>query len=119
VVSPASSTFFFYFISESFFATLKQKWDFFCYPVAKKTRVSMGIRRLGNQIPRGIPSTVLYLKGTNGNLVGHRWRATYTLTNNVLLGMSCVLVCFVYYVYICVVYFVQRLVCKYVLCIGK
>jgi hypothetical protein len=44
VVYPASSTFFFYFVGEPFFATLKQKWDFFCYPAAKMTRVSTGTR---------------------------------------------------------------------------
>jgi hypothetical protein len=59
VVCPASSTFFFYFMGESFFATPKQKGIFFYYPAAKRTRVSTGSRRMGNQIPRGIPSTVL------------------------------------------------------------
>jgi hypothetical protein len=31
-------------MGEPFFATLKQKQDFFCYPAAKMTRVSMGTR---------------------------------------------------------------------------
>jgi hypothetical protein len=58
VICPASSTSFFYFVGEPFFATLKQNRDFFCYPAEKRTRVSTGTLGLQNQIPRETPSTV-------------------------------------------------------------
>jgi hypothetical protein len=60
VICPTSWPCLFYLMGEHFLLHWSKKRDLCWYPAVKRIRASTESRRLGNRIPRGIPSTILF-----------------------------------------------------------